>query len=213
MNRFTTTAALALCVGMLAQADTITFASQGTAADANEWNALGDTLVITPHGNWATALAGSEWVSYGPTGKPFVGAFTLTPHNYVLSFFERLLLPEAPLSAAITIRADDSAALYINDVLVQPEAPQAGNVYFICSDFAIGCREQTQLTLDIGSYLNQGVNTLRFDVAQRAGWSFGLNYSGSVEYVVSDDEAATPEPATFGLIGVALVAAGLWRRR
>ncbi len=206
-------AALLVCAGALAHGGTITFASQGTAADANEWTAIGDSLAILPHDNWAAALPGSSWVSYAPTGKPFTAGFTFTPNNYVLSFFETLLLPEAPMAATVTYRADDSAALYINNVLVQPEAPQAGNTYTICSDFAVGCLMQTELTLDIAPYLTAGTNTLRFDVAQRAGWSFGLNYSGSVQYIERDEVEETPEPATLSLIGAALIGAGIWRRR
>ncbi len=211
MNRFTHLVAIAL-LGGLAQADTITFSSQGTALDPNEYNALGATVVTTPHPGWVAALAGSSWVSYGSTGIPYTPGFSYTANGVVISFFELLTLPEAPLVASLTYRADDSAGLYINNTLVQAEAPQQGNTYFTCSDFAVGCKEQTQLTLDISSYLVQGVNTLRFDVAQRAGHAFGLNYAGSVEYVVRDD-VDTPEPATFGLIGVALIAAGLFRRK
>jgi len=212
MNRFLKLTALSLFAGALAHADTITFASEGTALDPNEWNALGSTVAIVPHDGWAAALPGSSWVSYGATGKPFAPGFQFTPNNFVLSFFQSLTLPEAPLAATLTFRADDSAALYINDVLVQPEAPQAGNTYYTCSDFAVGCRVQTELTLNIAGYLSQGANTLRFDVAQRAGWSFGLNYAGSVDYVTYDDVEETPEPATMGLAGLALIAAGLLRR-
>lgn len=213
MNRLSTITALALCFGALAHADTITFASEGTALDPNEWNALGATVAIVPHDGWAAALPGSSWVSSAPTGKPFVPGFVYIPNNFVLSFFQSLAIPEIPLAAQLTFRADDSAALYINNVLVQPEAPQVGNTYFTCSDFAVGCRVQTELTLNIAPYLAQGQNTLRFDVAQRAGWSFGLNYAGSVEYVSHDDVEETPEPATLGLAGVALVAAGLFCRK
>ena len=95
----------------------------------------------------------------------------------------------------------------------QAEAPQAGNTYYTCSDFPVGCLAQTELTLDIASYLVQGANTLRFDVAQRGGWSYGLNYSGSVDYQPQNDEPEVPEPATYALIGMGLVAAGLLRRK
>ena len=213
MNRLGRLALLALCGGALVQADTLTFASQGSASDPYEWNALGTTFAIVPNDGWAAALPGSSWVSHANTGKPFVQGFTFTPNNYVLSFFELLILPEAPTAATLTYRADDSAALYINSVLVQPEAPQTGNTYYTCSDFPVGCLTQTELTLDIGSYLVQGANTLRFDVAQRGGWSYGLNYAGSVDYQPQSDEPDVPEPATYTLIGGGLLAAGLWRRK
>lgn len=213
MNRIGKLALLALSAGALVQADTITFASQGSALDPNEWNALGNTLAIVPNDGWAAALPGSSWVSYDNTGKPFAQGFHFTANNYVLSFFELLAVPEVPVAATLTYRADDSAALYINSVLVRAEAPQAGNTYYTCSDFAVGCLVQTEVTLDIASYLVQGANTLRFDVAQRGGWSFGLNYSGSVEYQPQNDEPDVPEPATYALIGAGLLAAGLCRRK
>lgn len=213
MNRLMRAAVVSLIGGWMAQAATITFASEGTAIDADEFNAFGATLVITPNPGWVAALPGSWWVSYANTGNMFTPGFTYTPNGTVVSFFDTVALPETPTFAWITYRADDSAAFYINNVLVQPEAPQAGNTYQVCSDFAVGCTVQTELTLNITPFLTAGQNVLRFDVAQRAGYSLGLNYAGTVDYLVSDEpEPVVPEPGTLLLIGSALIVVGLLRR-
>jgi hypothetical protein len=150
-------------------------------------------------------------VSYAQTGERFAPNYVFTANGVVISFFELLTIPDTPTFASLTYRADDSAALYINNALVQPEAPQQGNTYSVCSDFAVGCTELTELTLDIAPYLAKGDNTLRFDVAQRGGSSFGLNYAGTVNYV-EGDAADTPEPATYGLIGLGLIGLGMCKR-
>jgi len=192
---------------------TITFASQGTPSDPNEWNSLGGTIAIAPHPAWAAALPGSSWVSYFNTGDP-ASPYYMSPSNgTVVSFFELLTLPWEPNTATITYRADDSAAFYINSVLVRPEAPGSGNTYKLCSDFPVGCKANTEVTMDITSYLQTGANTLRFDVAQRNGVSFGLNYLGSADGPRRGIENPVPEPATFGLIGTSLLGIGLWRRK
>lgn len=189
----------------------ITFSSQGTAVDSREWNAAGPNLAIVPHPGWAAPLAGSSWVSYGNTGDPAAPGYFMPANGGVVSFFENLTLAWTPSIASITIRADDSAAFYINQTLVRPEAPIEGNTYGRCSDFPVGCTESMEVTLDIASFLHSGENTLRFDVSQRNSISFGLNYSGYAGGVSAAVE--TPEPASFLLLGAGLVAIGSWRRR
>ncbi len=192
---------------------TITFASQGTPSDPNEWNSLGGTIAIAPHPAWAAALPGSSWVSYFNTGDPASPYYMSPPNGTVVSFFELLTLPWEPNTATITYRADDSAAFFINNVLVRPEAPSSGNTYNRCSDFPVGCTVNTEVTMDITPFLSSGANTLRFDVAQRNGVSFGLNYLGSAAGPRKVIENPVPEPATFGLLGVALLSIGLWHRK
>ncbi len=112
----------------------------------------------------------------------------------IVSFFQPLLLiGGGHWHGEVTFLADDSAALYVNGDLIFPEAPP--NPYAACSDIPVGCLVSTEAT--VGFDLHPGLNLLRFDVAQRNGVSFGLNYAGT-----ASNEC--PEPA-----GIAMVAVGL----
>lgn len=200
-------------------ASVINFSSQGSAADSGEWNNLGATLAIPAPSNnaWAAALPGSVWVSFAQTGDWISPGYQSPANGTVVSFFQTLTLPWVPTIAEITYRADDAVAFYINGVLVLAEAPQLDNTYNRCSDVPVGCLDTTDITLNIASYLVAGVNTFRFDVAQRGGYSFGLNYAGFAEGTTrvpdpDPDPTPTPEPITFALVGVALLGAGLFRR-
>jgi hypothetical protein len=200
-----------LAVETPARAALITFSSNGTAADPNEWNSTGGaTLAIAPHPAWIAALSGSSWVSYGQTGDPSSAGYFMPPNGLIVSFYQRVNLPFTPLFALITYRADDSTAFYINNTLVRPEAPMDGNDYKRCSDFPVGCTAETEVTLDITPFLALGQNTLRFDVAQRNSVSFGLNYVGIAFGEPGDDPV--PEPSTYLTLGAGLVALGLCKR-
>jgi hypothetical protein len=195
------------------QAGTITFSSNGTAADPFEYQTYGATLAIAQHPIWAAPLAGSSWVSYGITGDQDAPYYFMPSNGTVVSFFQLFSLPMMADVATVTFRADDSAALYVNGRLVVPEAPSAGNQYSVCSDLAVGCLLRTEVTANIAPYLVAGSNVLRFDVAQRNDYSFGLNYAGSASWVDTHQSVESPEPDTFAMLGLAFIALGVRGRK
>ena len=158
------------------------------------------TVAITPHPSWAPAIGGTEWISIAQTGWPLL---TWLPNGTVVSFSEVFSLASMPSVATVTFAADDSASLWLNGSLVVAEASMDGNGYSTCSDFAPTCRQYT--TVDVLPWLLAGSNVIRFDVAQRGGWSYGLNYSVGLMWL--DEPLATPEPNyAVGLLAIALAA-------
>jgi len=66
-------------------------------------------------------------------------------------------------------------------------------------------------TISLTAQLHSGVNVLSFSVEQLYKVSFGLDYSGAVIYIPCT--TATPEPSTFALLGLPLMALGLIGRK
>lgn len=170
---------LAAAAGLRADTIDISLASVGSAADSGQFNSTGDTIAIAPNAAWATALPGSSWVSFGSTGDTSAPGFFVVPNGTVISFFDVFTVAGVATGGTLSVMADDSAAVLLNGVSLMAEATSVGNTYSTCSDFGIGC--VSPVTIDLpASLLQTGVNTLEFQVAQRDGSSFGLDYSGSV---------------------------------
>lgn len=183
-------AALVLCLIQVAAAPLV--------SDGDEIASVGTTQVITPHPSWAAPLEGTQWISIAQTGWPLA---TFIGNGTVVSFSEVFSLASMPSSAMVTFAADDSAALWLNGSLVLAEASTAGNGYTVCSDFAPTCTLHT--SVDVLPWLVAGENTLRFDVAQRGGWSYGLNYSVGLLWL-DEPPLPTPEPGPRAPLGIGL---------
>ncbi|TXH41271.1 MAG: hypothetical protein E6Q97_37880 [Desulfurellales bacterium] len=165
-------------------------------SDGDETTSVGTVQTITPHPSWAAPIGGSSWISIAQTGWPLL---TWLPSGTVVSFSEVFTLASMPSSATVSWAADDSASLWLNGSLVVAEAPMVGNGYSTCSDFAPTCRQHT--SVDVLPWLLAGDNVIRFDVAQRGGWSFGLNYAVELTWL-DDPPLPTPEPGTGLVVGV-----------
>lgn len=191
------------------KADAITLASTGTSADAGQTNSMGATVTVTPDSAWLSALPGSSWVSFAPTTTSSAG-FVSVPNGTVVNFYDTFNVSGTPTSGSITVMADDSAAVLLNGVLLMAEGSPAGNTYATCSNSGIGCLSPVTINLP-ATDLQTGANTLEFEVAQRNGYSFGLDYLGSVVDPVTASEPAAGLMLGLGLL--ALSAVGLRRRR
>jgi hypothetical protein len=184
-----------------AHADSIiSLASLGTSADSGESNSMGATIAISPNTSWATALTGSSWVSFADTGNTSAPGFVTVANGTVVSFFDTFNIAGTPTGGTLTVMADDSATVLLNGVNLMSEASSTGNTYATCSNFGIGCVSPTTITLP-ASVLLSGSNTLEFEVAQRAGYSFGLDYIASIT-----DPSSVFEPASGLLVALGLVA-------
>ena len=170
------------------------------------------TQNIDPNPEWAAAISGSSWVSNTQSGSPTDPGYVSPVNGTDVVFFDTFTINGTPTSGSVQVMADDTAAVFLNGTNLMPLASTVNNTYHVCSDFTVGCSAATMATITFpSSMLHSGANTLSFSVVQFAQVSFGLDYSGTVNYTPS--ATATPEPATFALLGLPLITLGLIGRK
>jgi hypothetical protein len=188
---------------------TIQLASVGTVANSGQTSSMGSTLQIDPNAGWSNALGNSSWISFAKTGNPAGPGYFQVSNGTTVSFFDHFFMPGTASSAWLEVMADDSTSVILNGVTLVHEASTSNNNYRTCSDFEIGCRGAYMIDLPV-SLLTTGDNVLEFQVAQRAGSSFGLDYFGEIV----DPVAEIPEPATLSFLSTGLLGfAGIMRRK
>jgi hypothetical protein len=185
---------IALLATTALYADNVVLASLGSVADPDQTNSFGKTIAIDPNAAWASALGTSSWVSFTTSGNTNDSNYVQVANGTVTRFFDNFTLAGTPTSGWIEVMADDSTSVFLNGHLLLAEAPTTNNTYATCSDFDIGCRGAYLINFNPND-LVVGNNVLEFDVAQRAGVSYGLDYYGEV------DPTSVPEPSSLLLLG------------
>ncbi|HTC76228.1 MAG TPA: PEP-CTERM sorting domain-containing protein [Edaphobacter sp.] len=163
------------------------------------------TFDISPGTVWHAALPNSSYVSFNASTGP-TSTLVVPNGDYIYTTNFTLAAADAADVATLSLLADDTVSVYLNNLLIEQAAGPMGpgNTYAQCSDTGPNCI--TPLTFTFTG-LQAGLNQLRFDVKQVNGASEGLDFSGSIA------PAAVPEPFSLALFGTGIFGlVGLSRR-
>jgi hypothetical protein len=210
-----------LLLGASSSQAAVIYLDSGTSA--NQYNGVtGANVAITPNQAWnpnGIDAAGNPyvWISFENTGDG-PGAITLPnvdgtitgahAANPTATFYMDFVLNSAAESGSITVWADDTARVYMdNTMLIDANGTQGSS----CAAGPVSCAAANGAVLDLTSLdLQAGSHTLRVEAYQRSGSVFGVQYTGSI---VEQTPSETPEPSTFGLLGSAMIGLGCIVRR
>jgi PEP-CTERM motif len=163
------------------------------------------TFDVSPGTVWHAALPNSSYVSFNASTSP-TSTVVVPNGDYIYNTTFTLSAADTADVATLSLLADDTASVYLNNVLVQQAAGPMGpgNTYAKCSDVGPNCTTPFTFTF---TGLQAGLNQLTFDVKQVNGGNEGLDFSGSLS------PAAVPEPYSLAFFGTGLFGlVGLSRR-
>lgn len=170
-----------------------------------------DNVRITPHPLWNPNGPGDYWISFTNSGYGDQHALPNVPDPITLPapnpptaiFYHEYDLTGPAWDGRLSIWADDTARVYIDNTLLTDSNPTQGSA---CTNAPIGCITANGAHFDLsGAQLAAGHHVLRIEAYQRGGDTFGVQYAGQIDPV--------PEPATLAVVGVALVGLGAAFRR
>jgi hypothetical protein len=193
-------------LGITAHASTIYILSDALDTTNDSSN---PTMDIVRSAAWAPAFAGSDWISYGPTGAHTQPGYFSPPNGTIVTFTTQFTLTGLIVGGRLRVLADDTTSVVLNGhTLISPDLTFGS----ACAAKSIGCLVSTEGVFDFAAlspYLKDGINTLSFAVSQLGGSSFGLDFKGSVR----TDPAQTPEPSAWAVIGGGLLCLAIFRKR
>jgi len=196
----------------LAHGSTILLQSGVSSGEGN--NLTPNNVVLSNiEPEWTLPTGGADWISYENSGWSTItnSAIITVPNTSSQNtpsavFTQTFTDVNSPLDLSITVWADDSAAVFLDGTQISGNANFTQTPGIYCAPTGITC-DGLGSTFTVNN-LAAGTHTLTFDVYQVGGGSFGLMYSGTV---TDNAQTLTPEPGSYALLGMGLVALALFR--